>query len=253
MSKKTYRVNEINYNNFGSKMEIISYRGRGDMDVYFEEYNWTAKHVAYKEFNLGTIKCPYEPRTCKVGYLGEGKYTFNNRNTKSYPTWRNMLSRCYNETCLSRNKTYKNCTVCEEWHNFQNFAKWYEDNYYEIPNEMMELDKDILYKGNKTYSPETCVFVPNNINTLFVGCDISRGAYPIGVTFCKSKNKFQAQCQTNNGNRIMLGCFDDSIDAFNYYKKHKELTIKQVADKYKNHIPKKLYDALYKYEVEITD
>ena len=60
------------------------------------------------------------------------------------------------------------CSVYEGWHNFQNFAKWYEDNYYEIEEEQMHLDKDILVKGNKVYSPDTCVFVPETINGLFV-------------------------------------------------------------------------------------
>ena len=86
-----------------------------------------------------------------------------------------MLRRCYDEKLHKKYPTYIDCKVCEEWLNFQNFAKWYYNNYYEIENEKICLDKDILHKGNKIYSPDNCVFVPNNINVLFVKSDKSRG------------------------------------------------------------------------------
>lgn len=38
-----------------------------------------------------------------------------------------------------------------------------------------------------------------------------------------------------------------------HIKHTKEKHIKKIANKFKNNIPKKLYDALYNYEVEITD
>ena len=82
--------------------------------------------------------------------------------------------------------------MTDEWLNFQNFAEWYEKNYYEIPGEIMCLDKDILIKRNKTYSPETCVFVSNRINNLFVKNDYNRGEYPIGVNLYKRTNKYRA-------------------------------------------------------------
>ena len=68
------RTGEENINEFGSKMIIKEYKSNKDIDVYFPEYNWTAKHVQYNNFKNGTIKCPYEPRVYGVGYLGEGKY-----------------------------------------------------------------------------------------------------------------------------------------------------------------------------------
>ena len=40
---------------------------------------------------------------------------------------------------------------------------------------------------------------------------------------------------------------------FKQYKIMKETYIKQIADEYKELIPNILYNALYKYEVEITD
>lgn len=120
----------------------------------------------------------------------------------------------------------------------------------------MQLDKDMLYKGNKIYSPENCIFVPSRINKLLLKRQNYRGEYPIGVNYHKRDNIFEASCSiitNNNKKKIYLGRFDNSEEAFQIYKRFKENYIKQVADEYKNKIPKNLYDAMYKYKVEITD
>ena len=251
---KIDRTGEETYNNFGSKMIIKEYKDGKDMDVYFPEYNWTINHVQYGNFKKGNIKCPYESRTYGVGYLGEGKYKTreNGKQTKCYDTWNNMLERCYEPKFQERQPTYKECEVCEEWHNFQIFAEWFEDNYYEIPGEVMCLDKDILVKGNKIYSPETCCFVPEKINTLFTKCDNSRGDCPIGVSYHKRDKIYEVRC--NNGEGLdYLGRFDNIYDAFHIYKVHKEKIIKQRADEYKQYLPQNVYEALYRYEVDIND
>lgn len=249
------------YNKFGSKMIVKEDRGSKDIDVYFPEYNWNAFHRERCEFKRGSIVCPYEPRVFGVGYVGEGKYNsrINGKKTKCYNTWISMLRRCYDKNYQEEYPTYKDIIVCKEWHNFQNFAKWYEENFYFIDNETMCLDKDILVKGNKVYSPDTCIFVPNRINVLFTKSDKSRGKHPIGVCYdSKCKNKIVAYCyilENNKNKRKHLGTFElnQVEEAFLCYKQFKENYIKQVADEYKELIPTKLYDALYRYEVEITD
>lgn len=194
-----------------------------------------------------------------VGYMGNGKYKscINGVEQTSYSKWRDMFDRCYSNN--KKSDTYKDCFVCEEWHNYQNFAKWYEENLWDA--KFTFLDKDILFKGNKIYSPDTCIFVNNRINTLFVKSNKSRGDFPIGVSYDKSRNKFSSHCCTRTGeeskrNRLFLGRFDTPIEAFNAYKQFKESYIKQVADDYSNkypNFPKRLYDAMYNYKVEITD
>ena len=167
-----------------------------------------------------------------------------------------MLKRCYSGECQKKHPTYKDCYVCPEWLNYSNFKKWFNDNYYEIEGEQMDLDKDILVKGNKIYAPNTCVFVPQNINTLFIKRDKARGKYPIGVCFCKDKNKYKVQCNIfYNGKRQLkhLGYYNTIDDDFKVYKESKESNIKQIADYYKAKIPNELYEAMYTYKVEITD
>lgn len=260
MNERTMdRIGERGYNNFGSEMIIVEYRGALDMDVCFPQYNWTAKNVRYDHFKNGNVKCPYEPRTYGVGYFGEGKYksSENGKDTRVYTTWRSMIRRCYDEKNRGkRSLTYKDCKVCDEWLNFQNFAEWYDNNYYEIEGEKMHLDKDILFKGNKIYSPDTCVFVSERINTLFTKRDKSRGKSVIGTSLRNGKYKVECHMlnpKTGKSKKEYLGYYDTQEKAFGVYKYHKEKNIKIVADYYKTKIPKILYDALYNYEVEITD
>lgn len=247
-------LGETKVNNFGSEMIIIKYNNNKDIDVFFPKYNWTFHGTTYNCFKNGNIKCPYEPRVRGIGYIGEGKYTsrVNGEKIKSYVKWGNMLNRCYGKGG-KRDVTYKECFVCDEWLNFQNFAEWFDNNYYEIPNERMCLDKDILVKGNKIYSPNTCVFTPEKINILFNKNNKVRGDCPIGVTYNKRDKIYEASCCIDKRHQVYLGRYNDVNKAFQVYKEFKENYIKQVADEYKSLIPNKLYIAMYKYEVEITD
>lgn len=258
MSKKIDRIGEENINNFGSKMIIKVCRNAKDIDVYFPEYDWTFKHAAYDKFRKGKVRCPYEPRLYGVGYLGEGKYTTkeNGKKTDEYRIYYDMLKRCYDSEFQERNPTYKGCTAENDWFNFQNMAEWIENNYYEVPGERMHLDKDILCKGNKVYSRETCIFVPERINTLFVKKDNARGNDPIGVYQLPSGN-YRAQCNNEYGKSVYLGVYSTEEEAFQVYKQYKEKIIKEVIDSYEGVIPEPFYSrlktAMYNYEVEIDD
>lgn len=233
-------------------MTIIEYKNANDMIIKFE--NGYMVKCAYKEFSKGVVKFPYDKTIYDIGYVGEGKYKISEgrKLTIQYKYWNSMIHRCYVEKYQKKKPTYKECEVCEEWHNFQNFAKWFDENYYKIGEDVMQLDKDILQKGNKIYSPETCVFVPNRINTLFTKRQNDRGHYPIGVTYRPKINKFESRCNCMD-KRINLGVFKTPEEAFSAYKQFKEKYIKDVAEEYKDNIPQKLYEAMYRYKVEITD
>ena len=252
------RIGEESINNFGSKMVIKEYRGCMDIDVYFPEYNWTFKHATYQSFKNGKIKCPYEPSIYGVGYLGEGKYvaTENGKHKKEYRIWYDVLRRCYDPKVQEKYPTYKGCTVENYLLNFQNAAEWIKNNYYEVLGERMHLDKDILCKGNKVYSRETCIFVPERINTLFVKRDNNRGKDPIGMYQLSSGN-YQVQCNNEYGKYVYLGTYSTKEEAFRVYKEYKEKVIKKVIDSYEGKIPEphytRLKEAMYNYKVEIDD
>ena len=169
-------------------------------------------------------------------------------NTEAYQVWINMIRRCYDEKVIARRSCYRGCSVCEEWLYLSNFMAWYNQNCrlgYQI-------DKDILNKGNKIYSPKTCLGVPRRINALFISSRAARGQYPIGVT--KHYKKFEAQINYGHGT-VSLGDYETPEDAFVAYKSAKEAYIKQIAQEYydRREITKRVYDALMRYEVEITD
>lgn len=258
MRKVIDRTGEKGINNFGSEIVIVKYRNTYDIDVYFPEYNWTAKGITYQNFKNGKIKCPYERSVYTIGYLGEGEYkaSKNRKLTRIYSTWHRMLQRCYSEKEHKRQPAYIGCKACEEWHNFQNFSDWDKENYYKIEDEIMELDKDILVKHNKIYSPETCIYVPQTINSLFTKCDRSRGESVIGTSL--KDGKYQVRCnvinlKTRKFKREYLGRYTSEQEAFEVYKQFKENYIKEIANYFKKQIPQKLYQAMYDYEVEIDD
>ena len=198
----------------------------------------------------------YKIRVFNKGYIGE-EISNNYSHTISYNYWYAMLRRVYSEKQLKLKPTYKQVEVCEEWLNYTNYKQWFDKNYYTIQGQQMELDKDILDKGNKIYCPEKCIFVPHNINILFVKSNKSRGDLPIDVHFTKKNNKYCSQCNDTTKERkkynAYLGLFNTPEEAFYAYKQFKENYIKEVADEYKDRIPQKLYEAMYRYEVEITD
>ena len=167
-----------------------------------------------------------------------------------------MLQRCYDSKFHEKYPTYKGCKVESYLLNFQNMCEWIENNYYEVLGEKMCLDKDILCKGNKIYSRDTCIFVPERINTLFTKRDNCRGKDPIGVDQLPSGN-YQVRCKNGYGKRIYLGTYSTKEEAFQVYKQYKEKVIKEVIDSYEGIIPEphysRLREAMYNYKVEIDD
>lgn len=249
------RIGEVYKTNEEYLVTIIEYINNRNVIVKFNDDYGATISVHYSQCKKGTIKNPYHRDVYGVGYIGIGEYRSkqNGKYLKSYGAWRRMLERSYDVKWHAKKPSYTECSVCEEWHNFQNFARWYEENYYEIEGERMELDKDILVKGNKVYSPETCVFVPESINTLFVKNDKTRGDLPIGVTYEVKYSKYRARCSIKGQKRVHIGYYNDKQEAYEAYKQYKEQHIKEVAEYYKSHIPTKLYEAMLRYEVEITD
>ena len=245
---KIERLGEIRVMNCGMRAEIIEYRGCKDIDIKFED-GYIITNKTYHHFKVGDIDNPNTHRVYGIG-LYDKKYIKKD----TYVKWQMMLRRCYSKEYLEKRPSYIGCEVCEEWKIYSNFEKWYIENHYQIEGEQMALDKDILIKGNKVYSPNTCIFVPFSINSLFVKNDRSRTSLPIGVTKNKKciNDRYVAKLKRKD-KLINLGSYSTPEKAFNAYKIAKEELIKHVADKYKDKIPQKLYNAMYNYKVEITD
>lgn len=248
------KIGEINYNRHGSQMKIVGIGDKRNIYVEFTEHG-NVVSTSYLNFKDGKVRNNYDKTVYGVGYIGEGMYKSQDggKQSKIYRCWYSMFSRCYSEVYHIRRPNYKDCVVDSRWYSFQDFGEWYDENYYEIEGEEMALDKDILIKGNKIYSPDTCVFVPQRVNSLFTNSNSIRGDYPIGVSYNKRDKAFIAYSKDGKRNTIHLGYFSNEHDAFIAYKNYRESLIKSIADEYKDKIPTELYIALYNYTIEIDD
>ena len=173
--------------------------------------------------------------------------TYSKATSTCYKVWSAMMDRCYNPKTQELHPTYKGCIVCKEWHTFSNFKEWFDEHYIEG----WQIDKDILVKGNKIYSPETCCFVPREINSFTTNKKARRGDYPVGVSRKPYSKKYTStlKCLANSH----LGTFNTIQEAFQAYKKAKECKAKKLAYKWKDKLEPIVYEALCNYKVEITD
>lgn len=245
-------IGEENKNKHGTVMKIIEFNKMDDITIEFQdEYKYTKK-TTYSNFLRGVIKNPYDKTIYGIAYTGVGKWKIseNNKLLIEYKTWHNMLGRCF--IPKRQRGAYEKCICCDEWLNYQNYAQWYNDNYYEVDNERMEIDKDILYKGNKIYSPENCVFVPQRINLLLINRKNYRGKTLLG-TRNNNNGTFSAHTVGIDEKSCYLGSFPTEIEAFNAYKEFRENVFVEVAEDYKNEIPDSVYQALIHRKIDITD
>lgn len=162
-----------------------------------------------------------------------------------YQKWSDMLKRCYSERIQNKYPTYRGCSVTEEWLKFMTFREWMVEQDWEGNC----LDKDLLFKGNKLYSPETCIFVPAIVNRFLTECTSVRGEWPIGVYFHKLTGKFKAQCQEfQTRKNISLGLFNDPESAHKEWLKFKKKQAKLLADQQKDpRVAKALIDRYENY------
>lgn len=247
------RTGEKSVNYQGVGMEIISYRKNKDMDVIFDDKT-RVYSVNYSNFKLGKIKNPNYPSVYEKGFMGVGKYTSSD---EPYSIWIDMIRRCYDTSGKFPN--YKDCSVADEFLNFQNFANFYCECKWTNDLKLIP-DKDILcHMGNKIYSRDTILLVTNRINNLFVRSDKNRGKHPIGVHYSKRDNKYVASYSIYTSikkTKHNIGLFNTPEEAFYAYKEFKEKYIKQIADEYKEkypNFPQKLYNAMCSYRVDIKD
>ena len=257
-TKTENRLGEENVNHQGCLMKIINYNRVDDILVEFQDEYKGIVHTQYKSFVKGNVKNPYHPMVLGVGTIGS-RYPakVDNEETEEYQAWKGMIYRCFDKNTKKRQPTYKDVTCCKEWLLFENFYEWLheQENFNKLHNKSKwNVDKDILIKGNKIYSPKTCCLVPMNVNSLFIKKDNYRGDLPIGVKH--SHKSFMARCSNPiTGVREYLGSYSTPFKAFIAYKNYKEDLIKQIAriEYNKGNITERCCNAMMNYEVEITD
>ena len=254
-------INDISYKDCVGKIckskssgdfKILKYNDKTNVEIQFINTGYGAV-VELGNVRNGYVKDPYSPSVHGVGISGtKYPYSINGVKTKEYILWSNMLQRCYSNTYKKKQPTYEGCEVSDNFKSFEYFYEWCHSQIG-FGNEGWHLDKDLLTKGNKVYSENTCVFIPKEINLLLTKRTATRGEHLIGVSWDKRDKVFRATVSRNKGKQEHLGFFKTEIEAFEAYKQAKESFIKEQANKWKSQIDERAYEALMNYEVEIDD
>lgn len=180
------------------------------------------------------------------GYLVKGQ-----PKPKDYSVWNGVRQRCYNLNCRGSLPTYEGCTMSDDFLVFSKFKEWY-NNQIGCDQEDWHIDKDLLVKGNKVYSAETCVLLPKQINSAIVIHNRGSNNFPMGVIYNSTKTRYRARIQRKEGWES-LGTYDTPEEAFYAYKPVKEAYVKSIADVWKDQIDPRAYDALMNWTIDIDD
>lgn len=236
-------------------MVIIEYLNYKEVVIKFLNTGYTTKEWL-NSVKSGEVRDKSLPSECGVGFVDIEGAAPKGIMTPEYHLWNAMLNRCYNNTVNDKCLTYKGCSVSEDFKYLSKFKDWCRQqigfNQKDIKGKSFSLDKDILVRGNKVYSAETCAFVPQEINSLIISGKSYRGLLPQGVVLSSNKKRYRARVSMC-GKLHDQGTFDTPEEAFMKYKEVKEAYIKEVADKYKDVIDPRVYKALYAWTINIDD
>lgn len=186
-------------------VEIVHYKNSMNVSVRFVGY----EHVfiaSSGHIRDGKINNKLKPSVQGIGYLGYGPHKAL-KTSEAYNRWSHMLKRCYSGS--PQFSSYSECTVCVEWHNFQNFANWYYENYPK-DGRKYELDKDIKCQGNKEYGPDKCLFVTHTENSVAAMAKHHKLISPAGEVktiynlkdYCRGTDlNHRHMCEVSNGKR----------------------------------------------------
>ena len=232
--------------------KILKYNDSKNVEIQFLKTGFE-KAVQLGDIRKGKVKDPYAPSVFGVGITGT-KYPVkvNGVVTKEYHLWQSMLQRCYDDAYKKRYPTYEGCEASENFKYYEYFYEWC-NKQIGFGGDGLHLDKDLLLKGNKVYSENTCVFLPSEINAMLTKSTASRGRYLIGVCWHKVAKAFVAQVNKNKGKQEYLGLFTTELEAFDAYKTAKEAFVKEQANKWKGKMDERAYKALMNYTVSIDD
>lgn len=242
-------VGEVFKTNQGCECVVVTYNTASDVVIRFQDSFEHTKSVRTGDLRRGEVSNPFFPSVFGVGYFGVDtkSITGYKAKTREYMFWKGAMERCYSERSLDRSPTYGGCTVDPIWHNFQNFAAWCQGQagFYE---KGWQLDKDMLSTTStgKIYSPKVCVFVPHEVNTLFIVPSTKTDDLPTGVSYCKDRGNYQAGCG-DGGYRKALGRFQTPELAYEAYLLHKRLRVSDLIDEYKDKLDSRVVSKLKEY------
>ena len=227
-------------------MKIVEYTNSNNIIVEFQDEYKFRKKTTYSNFKAGRVKNPYDKTVFGIGYLGSGTHKSwkNVRGSRdTYLNWVAMLQRCYVDMGEKYLSYYGIVTVCDEWLNFQNFAEWYENHYYKIPNERLHIDKDIKSKESKIYSPETCILIPQSINEVIKENNRDSKNADLPATIKRCDNGYKVAFRYEN-----LGKYNTIEECLCVYNEKKLKYIKELVNSYGDLLPNDIKDIILQWK-----
>lgn len=183
-------------------------------------------------------------QTTGLGHTPEGKL------------YNNMMSRVRLGNLGISYKTYKDVTISENFKDFQFFAEWCNNQvgFNSIDNNGRKfcLDKDLLLHGNKEYNENYCVFIPAEIN-----CFLSKGGnhnknngLPIGVSYREDVGYTVYINVPWKRKQKRCGPYRKLEKAVTKYIELKKSVAKELAEKWKDKIDSRVYNALINFDLK---
>ena len=246
--KERYEGKTFKSNNYGDFV-VLEYVDKNNVTIKFNRTGGIRQTTTASILN-GNVLDYDVPSVFGVGVVDE---QFRKQGmlhcTKSYKVWTAMLKRCYSNNNKDFYHTYEDCKVSDQFLRFRNFDEWCKQQVgFDV--EHFDLDKDILSKGCKIYSENTCCFVPQEINKCLKG--YKSKSIKTGVQY-HSRDKIYQTRGIVEGEYKHLGSFKTEEEAFLVYKKFKEVHVKSLAEKWKDQIDSRVYAALINWEISIND
>lgn len=132
----------------GYTARIIKYIKSRDIIIEFQDKYKAIVHTTYDRFKIGDISNPYHPSVFGHGFRGQKYNTSNDIGKRAYKIWQAIMQRCFDDKFKKEHPTYKDCVVCEQWLNFENFYEWLinQSNFHMWKNNpcTFDIDKDII-------------------------------------------------------------------------------------------------------------
>ena len=244
--KEKYEGKVFRTVNYGDLL-ILEYRKSNEILVEF--LNTKTKVIAsINSIMEGKVKDRFAPSVFGVGVVGNDAVVKDGRVLKEYVRWQAMLERCYNENNRDKRQAYEGCTVSENFKYFPYFKEWYNAQVgHNIKG--WDLDKDILSNGGKVYSEDTCVFIPFEINRCISDKAFSnKNDLPSGVKEHGGDGlKYYSASIYEFGESRYIGNYDTILEAKNAYCAERIKHIHKLAEKWKDQIDPRAYEALSRF------
>lgn len=230
-------IGKLFKNNRNETFKILEDVDRKFYLIEFQDEFKFVRTLRKTEKSFGVVTNPYYRLFNGIGYIGVGDYQPRGNAKEAFIVWRQIYIRVGN-TDIPRLHTYVNCSIDERWNSFQSFAEWFYNNpFYQ---KGWQLDKDMAVFGNRTYGPDTCCFLPRELNGFQTSRVAKSSGLPRGVH--KTYHKYYYVIKINGKNKLHCG-YDDPNKAALDYQEAKSQEAKRLAVKYEGKIdPRVIYN-----------